>query len=449
MTNQDAPETLDQDAMESIHSGDLQRLRQSFSDMHPAEIAHLIETLSPGEREIAWAAIATDRQGDVLVELSDSVRDGFVKNMGLAELLATTAGLDPDDVADLVGDLPGDRAAGLLNALDQQNRKRLEHLLSYPDGTAGSLMTTQAITVRGDITLDVVLRYLRLLGDIPEATDKLMVVDRQDGFQGVLPVTTLLTHALDTKVADVLESDPVVVSDQMPAQDVASLFEKRDLISAPVVTADGRFVGRITIDDIVDVLRESADQSFMGMAGLNKDEELFAPVLTSARRRTLWLGVNLLTAILASWVIGLFGATLEKMVALAILMPIVASMGGNAGNQTLALVIRGMALHQISQRNALRLLRKELRVGALNGLIWALVVGAVVTLWFGNYLLGLVIGTAMIANLLFAAFSGLAVPIALRWLGIDPAIASSVLLTTITDVMGFLIFLGLASLVLV
>lgn len=449
MTDKTPTESLPTSAIEALQTGELQLLRASLREMHPAEIAHLIETLSANERDLAWDAIESDQLGDVLVELTDPVRDSFVKKMGLAELLETTAGLDPDDAADLVGDLPGDRAAILLNALDQQNRSRLEKLLSYPEDTAGSLMTTEAITVRADINLDVVLRYLRQLGSIPEATDKLMVVDRQDLFLGVLPVTSLLTHNPDKQVNEVMEADPVSVSDHMPAQEIANLFEKRDLISAPVVTADGRFVGRITIDDVVDVLRETADQSFMGMAGMNKDEDLFAPVLVSTRRRAVWLGVNLLTAVIASWVISLFDATLEKMVALAILMPVVASMGGNAGNQTLALVIRGLALEQISQRNALRLLRKELRIGALNGLIWAIVIGLVVTYWFDSFMLGIVIGAAMIANLFFAAFAGLAVPIALRRLGIDPAIASSVFLTTVTDIMGFVIFLGLASLVLI
>lgn len=449
MTEKKPIESLPTSAIEALQKGELQLLRASLREMHPAEIAHLIETLSANERDLAWDAIESDQLGDVLVELTDPVRDSFVKKMGLAELLETTAGLDPDDAADLVGDLPGDRAASLLNALDQQNRSRLEKLLSYPEDTAGSLMTTEAITVRADINLDVVLRYLRQLGSIPEATDKLMVVDRQDLFLGVLPVTSLLTHNPDKQVNEVMEADPVSVSDHMPAQEIANLFEKRDLISAPVVTADGRFVGRITIDDVVDVLRETADQSFMGMAGMNKDEDLFAPVLVSTRRRAVWLGVNLLTAVIASWVISLFDATLEKMVALAILMPVVASMGGNAGSQTLALVIRGLALEQISQRNALRLLRKELRIGALNGLIWAIVIGLVVTYWFDNFMLGIVIGAAMIANLFFAAFAGLAVPIALRRLGIDPAIASSVFLTTVTDIMGFVIFLGLASLVLI
>ncbi|MEL0081749.1 MAG: magnesium transporter, partial [Gammaproteobacteria bacterium] len=305
------------------------------------------------------------------------------------------------------------------------------------------------LTIRSSTTLEVVLRYLRQRGSLPVASDQIAVVDRDNIFRGVLNISDLLTRPPDTLVSEVMDVEVIEILDTTPDREVAKLFADRDLISAPVVDTNRHLLGRITIDDVVDVIREDADESFLGMAGIQKDEDTFAPVMRTARRRNVWLGVNLVTAFAASYVIGLFDETLETLVAVAILMPIVASMGGNAGNQTLAIIIRGIALEQINRHNARSLLRKELRVGLLNGLLWALIVATLSTLWFGNPGLGLVIGAAMVINLFLAAGTGFLVPMTLRRFGIDPAIASTVLLTAITDAMGFFVFLGLATLYLI
>ena len=437
------------DIVAALRRGDEVALRLLLAELHPGEVADIIESLTLDQRDLVWDLLMPDVQADVLVDVSDALRDHLIERMAPAELLATTAALDPDDAADLVGDLPGRVAGNLLRAMSEEDRQQLESILAYPEDTAGGLMTPEVLTVRADTDLEVVLRYLRQRGSLPEATDNLAVVDRENNYLGQLPVATLLTNRLETLVGEIMDHHAVAIPVSLPASDVARLFEQRDLISAPVVDASGKLIGRITIDDVVDVLREEADTSFFGLAGANPDEDLFAPIRRSLRGRNLWLGVNLMTALLASSVIGLFDATLEKMVALAILMPIVASMGGNAGSQTLALVIRGMALDQISRHNAAALLRKELLVGTLNGLLWAGFIAATAGLWFRDPGLGLIIGVAMVINLVFAAGAGFTIPVLLRRFGIDPAVASSVFLTTVTDVVGFATFLGLAALFLV
>ena len=435
---------------ELFQADELSQFQQLIDDLHPAEVAHFIEALHPHDRQRAWQLLADERHGEVLVELSDPVRESLIEQMGAEELSASTQGLEADDMADLVGDLPQSRAQQLLSTLAQQDRQRLESMLSYQEDTAGGLMNPDLLTIRADITLEVVLRYLRQRGSMPVGTDQLAVVNRENVFRGVLYVNDLLTLPIETLVGDVMDRDDVVqILDSTPDREVAKLFTDRDLISAPVVDGDNRLLGRITIDDVVDVMREDADESFLGMAGVQKDEDMFAPVLRSARRRNIWLGVNLVTAFAASFVIGLFDRALEELVALAILMPIVASMGGNAGNQTLALIIRGIALEQINRHNARSLLRKELRVGLINGIVWATVVSVLSTLWFGSPGLGAVIGAAMIINMMLAAAAGFLVPMTLRQLQIDPAIASTVLLTSITDIIGFFVFLGLATLYLI
>ncbi len=434
---------------ELFEGNDFDQIRQLMAEIHPAESAHFITSLNARERRVAWPLVPEKLRGDLLVELPDAVRDTLMGNMGAEELRASTAGLETDDIADLVGDLPDDLAQELLSTLAQQDRQRLENILAYPEDTAGGLMNPDLLTIRADITLEVVLRYLRQRGSMPVSSDQIGVVDRDNVFLGALHISDLLTHSPETLVSEVIDAGVVDIRDTTSDREIAKLFVDRDLISAPVVDEHQRLVGRITIDDVVDVLREDADESFLGMAGIQKDEDTFAPVLLTARRRNIWLGVNLVTAFAAAGVIGLFDKTLETLVAVAILMPVVDSMGGNAGNQTLAIIIRGIALEQINRHNARSLLRKELQVGLLNGLIWALVVATLSTLWFGNPGLGIVIGAAMVINLLLAAAAGFLVPMTLRRLNIDPAIASTVLLTSITDVMGFFVFLGLATIYLV
>ena len=365
--------------------------------------------------------------------------------MDTAELVSATAGLDTDDLVDLLQDLPGALTDRVLASMDLQDRQRIESVLSFAEDTAGGLMDPNVVTVRPELTIQVVLRYLRVRGDLPPHTDALYVVNRDGRYLGLLPLTVLLTSPADQTVAEIMSLDVDAIPVDQTAREVVSTFERKDYVSAPVIGADQRLLGRITVDDVVDEIRDEADRSLLARAGLSEEEDLFAPILASSLRRALWLGINLLTALLAAWVIGLFEATIAEVVALAVLMPIVASMGGIAGGQTVAVVIRGLALGHISARNARALVVRETAIGLLNGLLWSAVVGLIAGLWFGNASIGYVITAAMIINLIAAAFSGAVVPLVLQRIGIDPALAGNVVLTTITDVVGFFAFLGLAT----
>jgi len=433
---------------QALDSGDAGQVRDLLSTLHSGEIADLIESVPHGPREQLWELVDPEEHGETLVQVNDEVRAGLIDDMDSDALVAATDGLDADDLADLIKDLPGPVIEEVLSAMDQQNRDRLVSVLHYPEDTAGGLMNVDVVTVRADVTLDVVLRYLRLHIDIPDTTDSLFVVDRDDHFKGVLPLSALLTNDPELLVADVMNGNIAGIPADMPDAEVAKMFENHDLVSAAVVDSTGKLIGRITIDDIVDVIREDADHSLLSLAGLDEEDDTFAPVIKSARRRALWLGINLLTAFLASWVIGLFQATIEQVVALAVLMPIVASMGGIAGSQTLIIVIRGLALGQIGVSNARWLMYKELSVSALNGIAWALVVAVISALWFQNANIGYIIGAALIINLLCAAIAGLSIPFVLTRMNIDPAHAGTVILTTVTDVVGFMVFLGLGTLFL-
>lgn len=434
---------------EALASGAAGRVRRLVHNLHPAEIGDLLESLPQGPRVILWELVDPEDRGEVLLHVNDEVRGGLIKEMEPGELVAMTEGLDTDDLADLLADLPGAVIHEVLRAMDLQNRHRLEAVLSYPEDTAGGMMNVDTVTVRADVTLDVVLRYLRLRGAIPDLTDSLMVVNRYDKYLGLLPLTTLLTNDPDLTVAEVMDREVEGIRADLPDAEVAKIFQDRDLISAPVIDSSGKLLGRITIDDVVDVIRDEADHSLMSMAGLDEEDDIFAPVLPSAQRRAVWLGINLATAFLASWVIGLFEGTLEKVVALAVLMPIVASMGGIAGSQTLTIVIRGLALGKIGKTNARWLMLKELSVGTLNSLLWAVVVALIAMAWFQSTNLGLIIGAALIINLVCAALAGFSLPLILQRFGIDPALAGSVILTTVTDVIGFMAFLGLGTLFLI
>lgn len=428
---------------------DKEQIEDLLEEMHPQEIAHLLESLPANDRQVVWEHVPSDSEGEILVHLADDVRSAIIDKMDAEQIVAATESLDTDDLADLLPEMPRDIVQEILLSMEQQERERLHSVLSYSEDSAGGLMDLDMVTVRADTTLDVVLRYLRRRGSIPESTDKLFVTDREGRFQGLLPLTTLITHDPEMSVEEIMEHDVVGIPVDMPAREVANMFERRDLITAPVIAEDGQLLGRITIDDVVDVIREEADHSLLSMAGLNEEEDMFAPVITSTRRRSIWLGINLLTALLAAWVIGLFEGTIEKLVALAVLMPVVASMGGIAGSQTLTLVIRGMALGKINPSNARTIFRKELGVGIWNGLIWALVIATVAGLWFDSLSLSIVIASAIVLNLIIAAISGAVIPLILKRLGIDPALSGSVILTTVTDVVGFFAFLGLASLFLI
>lgn len=431
-----------------LETGTLAQVRTLLKALRPAEIADFLEALKPVDRLIVWKLVDPQVSGEVLVELNEDVRSRLIEATDIEDLVAAAGSLEPDDLADIVEDLPQAVLHQVLLSMDKQDRRRFTKVLSYAEDTAGGLMNVDTLTVRPNIALDVVLRYLRRRGSMPDLTDSLFVVDRHDAFVGVLPLSILLTNDPQRTVKELMLKDAEAVPAEMPAAEVALLFERHDLVSAPVLDEQGKLVGRITVDDVVDVIREEAEHSFMGMAGLDEAQDMFAPIALSAKRRAVWLGINLCTALLASWVIGLFEAILEKAVALAILMPIVASMGGIAGSQTLTLVIRGLALRRIGQANASLLLRKELAIGALNGLLWSFVVAAVAVLWFHNMQIGLLIASALIINLLCAALAGALIPLLLSRLGIDPAIAGGVLLTTVTDVIGFMAFLGLATIFL-
>ena len=430
---------------ELIKEGDAYEISQRLEELHSAEIGHLLESLPREDREKVWSLIDLEINGDILLYVNDDVREQLIDHAANDELVAAAKQLETDDLADIIVDLPNDVTESVMESLDVQHRQRLEAALSFPPDSAGGLMNTDTITVREDLALDVVIRYLRFLGKVPEMTDNLIVVDRDGHYIGTMLLTDLLTKHAATKVHEIMSADAEAITATMSARDVANKFEHKDLVSAPVVDDKNRLLGRITIDDVVDVIRDEADHSLMSMAGLSEEDDMFAPVVRSSRRRTIWLGVNLLTALLASWVIGQFEATIEKLVALAVLMPIVASMGGIAGSQTLTLVIRGIATGQIGSSNARRLLNKELAVGILNGMIWAIVVALIAFFWFDDKMLSYIIAAAILVNLIVAALAGATIPMILHKMKIDPALAGGVVLTTVTDVIGFLAFLGMAA----
>ncbi len=432
----------------TLAEDDHKSLRQLVEPLHPADISGLLESLPPEQRYTVLSDTPQALLGEVLLELPDSIRADLVEQMDHATIVIAAKTLDTDEIADLLPEFPDEVIAQILFALDKQDRQRLESVLSYPEDTAGGLMNVDTVTVRENISLEVVLRYLRARGELPEDTNKLFVVDRSDRLIGTLLLGPLLTGDPQTRVGHVMDREPVKFDVLAPDNEVAAAFERYNLISAPVVNEDGKLLGRITIDDVVDVIREEGERSVLAPAGLSEGEDLFAPVARSSRNRTLWLGVNLVTAVLASWVIGFFETTIEKIVALAVLMPIVASMGGNAGTQTVVLVVRGMALGTVTHGNTPRLLVKELAVGVLNSLLWAVAVALIALIWYRDGQLSLVIAMAMIVNLVFAALAGVTIPLGLRRFGVDPAIASGVILTAVTDIIGFLSFLGLAALFL-
>jgi len=432
----------------ALDQGTMRQVHRLVNSMHPAEVASLLESLPPAQREVVWDLVDPELEGDVLVELNEEVRAGLISEMETEELVAATEGLEADDLADLLQDLPEAVNQRVLRSMDAQDRERLRAMLAYDEDTAGGLMNTDTVSVRPDVTLETVLRYLRMRGELPEKTDALFVVNRHDRYLGALDVTRLLTEDLERTVGEVMDPEAGGIAPEMPANKVASLFQDRDLMSAAVVAPDGRLLGRITVDDVVDVIREQADHSVMSMAGLDEEADMFAGVVPSARRRGVWLGVNLATAFLAAWVVGLFEATIQQIVALAVLMPIVASMGGVAGTQTMTLMIRGLALGQVERANARWLLGKEVAVALLNGLAWATVVAAVSMLWYQDWRIAGVIFLAMVVNLFAAALAGVLVPLGLKRLGVDPAVAGGVVLTTVTDVVGFASLLGLGTIAL-
>jgi magnesium transporter len=433
---------------QALDAGTLRPAERMVAALHPAEVALLLESVPPRQRQLVWEMVEPDNEGEVLVELSESVRQELIDEMEPGELVAAAKELEVDDLADLVGELPETVTLQVLRSMDQRDRERLRTVLSWPEDSAGGLMNTDTVSVRADVTLEVVLRYLRMRGELPARTDSLFVVDRDDRYLGTVALTRLITGDPEAMVGDNLDAEAPRIDPATPAHEVSQLFQDRDLVSAAVVGVEGRLLGRITIDDVVDVIRQEAEHSVMSMAGLQDEEDLFAGIVPSTRRRLLWLGINLVTAFMAAAVVKTFEGTIEKVAALAALMPIVASMGGIAGTQTVTLIIRGLALGQVQWSNARWLLFKEVAVGGLNGLLWAAVVGAVTVAWFGTWQIAFILGAAMLVNLLAAAAVGVLVPLALRRLDIDPALSAGVILTTFTDCIGFATLLGLGALFL-
>jgi magnesium transporter len=432
----------------ALREGSWRGAARMIAAMHPAEIASLIESLPAAQREVVWNFVEPEIEGDVLVEMSESVRQSLIDGMDAEELLAAAENMELDDLADLVGDLPDAVSLQLVKSMDHQDRERLNAVLSYEPDTAGGLMNVDTVSVRGDVTVEVVLRYLRMRRELPDKTDRLIVVDRNDLYLGTVPLTRLLTEDPDTSVGDMLDPGAPRIAPELPAHDVARLFQDRDLVSAAVVDEQGKLLGRITVDDVVDVIREEAAHEVLSSAGLADEEDVFAGIFPSTRRRLVWLGINLITAFLAAAVVSRFEGTIEKVAALAALMPIVASMGGIAGTQTVTLIIRGIALGQVEWVNARWLLWKEIGVGGLNGLIWACIVGGVTIAWFGTWKIAAIIAAATLINLLCAAAVGVIVPLALKRMKIDPALSAGVILTTFTDCIGFATLLGLGALFL-
>ncbi|TMO64101.1 magnesium transporter [Pseudoalteromonas aurantia] len=447
------PEALEQDytlqqlqqVTLALNSGQFVQVRRILAETAPCDTALLLESSPHKVRTQLWKLVDPDIQGDVLEELSEDVRLGIIAKMKPELIAAATEDMDDDDLGEVLRSLPDTVYHDVVSSMDTQDRERATQALSYQERSAGALMNSDTVTIRADVSLDVVLRYLRLRGDLPDGTDDLYVVDKDNCFIGALPLSTLLTNPPDHLVQALMDEDKESIPISMDETEVAQLFERHNWISAAVVDDNNHLLGRITIDDIVDVIREDAEHSLLSMAGLDDEEDTFAPVLKSSRRRSIWLGINLLTALLAAFVASFFENTLDILPVLAVLNGIVPSMGGVAGSQTLTLVIRGIALGHINQTNQRFILGKELAIGALNGLLWSLLIAGVVALWKWDFTLGAVIAFAMFMNLLAAGIAGASIPLILKRMKIDPALAGSVVLTTVTDIVGIFAFLGTAT----
>ena len=433
---------------EKLDSGRMRSARIMVNSLHPSEVARLLESLPLKDRAVLWEMVDHDLEGDVLVEVAEEVRDGLLEGMGTPELIAATEGMEIDDLADLLADLPETVTQEVLQSLDKQDHERLKQVLAYDEESAGGMMNVDVVTVRPDVTLEVVARYLRVVGEIADGTNSIFVVSRDNTYIGSLFLSRLLTHDPEEMVASVMSTDLMPIPAHTPSNQVVWEFENRDLLSAPVIDDDYRVLGRITVDDVVDVIRDEAEHALMGAVGLDEEDDMFAPVVKSATRRALWLGVNLGTAFLAAAVVDQFKTTLDAIVLLAVLMPIVPSMGGVAGTQSLVIITRAIALGQINSANARGILRKELLVGVLNGLGWATIVSLFTYLWIGDWRIGGILGCAMIINMFVAAGAGYFIPVTLKRLKVDPALAGGVVLTTVTDVVGYMAFLGLAAIFL-
>ena len=427
------------------HRQSLLELQQILDRLHSADVAHILEALPLQDRLTIWDLVKAERDGEILLEVSDAVRETLIAAMAGHELVAATGQLDADEIADLAPDLPRSVIDDVFRSLPVEEREQLRAAMSYPEDAVGALMDFDMVAIREDVTLEVVLRYLRRLDELPGHTDQLFVVDRDEHLKGVLPVNRLLVSDPDTEVAAVMSTEMLKLRPDDKAQQAAHAFERYDLVSASVVDGEGRLVGRVTVNAVMDFIREESENEALKLGGLSEEEDLFAPVWKSVRNRWIWLSVNLVTAFIASRVIGVFEGSIEKLVALAALMPIIAGIGGNSGNQTITMIVRALALGQLNLSNARKLFAKEIGVSALNGMIWGSAVGLFAFLIYDSVALGLVMTLAMTLNLLLAGSFGVIIPLLLQKLGRDPAAGSSVMITAVTDSGGFFIFLGLAT----
>ena len=439
-----------QELVESlVHKLHLVELQKFLDALHPADIARILESLPLEQRLVVWELVKAEREGEILLEVSDAVRATLIENMDEQELVAAAEQLDTDEIADLAPDLPREVIQDVFKSLAPEEREQLRSAMSYPEGAVGALMDFDMISIRDDITIEVVLRYLRRMDEMPDHTDQLFVVDYAGRLKGLLPVNRLLVTDPETVVTAVMQTEPTRFRPNEKAHDAAQAFERYDLVSAAVVDEGGRLIGRVTVNTVMDYLREETDSDVLFAGGLRGEEDLFASVWKSVKNRWTWLAVNLVTAFIASRVIGLFEGSISKLVALAALMPIVAGISGNSGNQTTTMIVRALAVGQITAANARTLFAKEIGVSLLNGLIWGGVVGLFAFLIYHSWQLGVVMTGAMVLSLVLAAIMGVAIPLTMQRFGRDPAMGSSVMITALTDSGGFFIFLGLATLFLV
>ena len=431
-----------------VSKKNISSLESLLGDLHPADIADILESLPVQKRLVLWDLVKSENEGDILIEVSDSVRQTLIADMDSTELLAAAEQLETDEIADIAPDLPEEVLKDLLENLDIQNRERLQSVLSYPEDSVGSIMEFEITTIREDLTLEVVLNYLRKIKKLPNHTDKLFVVDKDGLILGVLPLERIIVNAPTTIVKNIMAKEVVLFKPEDLADEASNAFERYDLVTAPVVDENKKLVGRLTVEAVMDFIRQESDNEKFSMAGLREEEDIFSSIWKSVQNRWAWLAINLLTAFIASRVIGIFEGSIEKVVALAALMPIIASIGGNSGNQTTAMIVRALAIGQLTQSSIRSLLYKEISVALLNGLIWGSIVGLFAFYLYNNADLGFVMASAMVLNLILAAIMGVLMPLLMHRLGKDPAVGSSVLITAMTDSGGFFIFLGLATLVL-
>ena len=425
----------------------INQIKRLLSGMHPSEVAHSIESLPPKERKFLWSLIDTQDEGEIIAELHDEIQQELISEISAEELITILGDLELDEIVDILQVLPDRKTENILSAMSMRDRKRIREALEYPEDSAGGLMNTDIISVRPKHNLEVVMRYLRAQRELPKNTDQIFVVSRENKFLGSLPISTIIVSDPNLNVRELMETETQPLLVDLNDKDVSRLFEQNDWVSAPVIDKESNLIGRITIDDVVDVIMEDADQNFLGMAGVAEDT--FAPPARAARSRILWLSINLLTAFIASMTISLFQATIDQIVYLAILMPIVASMGGVAGTQTLTIMIRGLTLQQINQSNLQWLYKREIAVSIVNGILLSILVGGITYFWFKDIIIATLISVAMVVNLVCSAIAGIFIPIILRKFNQDPAIAGSVVVTTVTDVIGFFSFLGLATIFLI